>query len=428
MKYFNKNKVLGSIVLALALVFVVGFAGASAAHAQYYAYGTNNSYAYQYGGTYAYTYPTYTPTNYYAAPVTYYAPLTASCYPTASTAYTGNTVTWTSSVSGGNGSYSYSWSGTDSLSGYSSSVAIPYYSPGVKTASVTIYSNGQSQTIYCNGSVNVYSNAVYTQPVYYPSNPSNYYNNYTPLTAYCSPNTTSAPVGSPILWSATVTGGNGSYNYNWSGTDGIAGYNQNQQYVYNSPGLKTASVTVSSGGQVITEMCNGSVNVGGYQTGYQAIPTTVIGSNNNGSLDIGCYADPSSTSVNQPVTWNIEATGGAAPYTYSWTGSDGLTGSQSSVIKYYSSSGSKSAIVTVTSADGKTGTHACTNAVSVGRPGGNYTAPAQTNPAPAAQPTNILPAAALFSLSGIPWGWISVLIILVLFGVVLYLVFNRSKI
>lgn len=416
---------MGSIVLALALVFIVGFAGASVAHAQYaYGYGTNTGYTYQYGGTYAYSYPAYTPTTYYVAPVTYYAPLSASCYPTASSASTGNTVTWTSSVSGGNGSYTYSWSGTDNLSGYSSSAAMPYYSSGIKTASVTVYSNGQSQTAYCNGSVNVYNNTVYTQPVYYSSN---YYGNYAPLSAYCSPNTTSAPIGSPVLWSATMTGGNGSYNYSWSGTDGIAGYNQNQQYLYNSPGVKTASVTITSGGQTITEMCNGSVNIGG----YQVVPTQVISSSNsnsNGGLDIGCYADPSTASVNQPITWGVEVTGGAAPYTYSWTGSDGLIGSQSSVIKYYSSSGSKSAIVTVTSADGKTGTRACTNTVTVGRSGSNYVAPAQTNSAPATQPTNILPAAALFSLNGIPWGWIAVLIILVLFGVVLYLVFNRSKI
>jgi hypothetical protein len=31
-------------------------------------------------------------------------------------------------------------------------------------------------------------------------------------------------------------------------------------------------------------------------------------------------------------------------------------------------------------------------------------------------------------LSNIPWGWVAVLIILVLFGTVLYLLFNKHKI
>jgi Mg2+ and Co2+ transporter CorA len=34
----------------------------------------------------------------------------------------------------------------------------------------------------------------------------------------------------------------------------------------------------------------------------------------------------------------------------------------------------------------------------------------------------------LFSLQNIPWGWVAILIILVLFATVLYLLFNKEKI
>ena len=49
-------------------------------------------------------------------------------------------------------------------------------------------------------------------------------------------------------------------------------------------------------------------------------------------------------------------------------------------------------------------------------------------PAPAPQANgNALSAASLFSLANIPWGWVSILVILLLFATVLYLIFNKSK-
>jgi hypothetical protein len=187
---------------------------------------------------------------------------------------------------------------------------------------------------------------------------------------------------------------------------------------------------------------NSSYNYNTYPTYVQ--PTviqqpTYVSSNSSG-LDIGCYADPTTAYVDQPVTWNVEVTGGAAPYTYSWTGSDGLNSSQVSALMYYTTTGSKSAIVTVTSADGRTGVRACSNTVTVRRQGSGNVAPTQVQTAPvqqapAQQPaqnqsngTNGLGASAAFSLSNVPWGWVSVLVILVLFGTVMYLLFNRPKI
>ncbi|MBI2597467.1 hypothetical protein HYW41_04885 [Candidatus Daviesbacteria bacterium] len=76
-------------------------------------------------------------------------PIFARCYVNNDindvTINTGDAVTWsTSNPTGGTGTYSYSWSGTDSLSGTSQSVAKTYNTAGTQTASVTITSGSQS--------------------------------------------------------------------------------------------------------------------------------------------------------------------------------------------------------------------------------------------------------------------------------------------
>ena len=76
------------------------------------------------------------------------------------------------------------------------------------------------------------------------------------------------------------------------------------------------------------------------------------------SMSINCYANPQTSYVGMPITWYATASGGNGYYSYSWTGTDGLLGSQSAVSQTYYSSGSKIATVTVTS-NGSTLTKQC---------------------------------------------------------------------
>jgi len=358
-------------------------------------------------------------------------PLQVSCYPMPLSARTGESISWVASAYGGNNSYYYTWTGTDSLSGYGSSVSKTYYSSGYKSASVTVTSGGQTVSKNCDGIVNVYGNSNYNYDYnynynYYPQN----YNYYSPLSVTCSVGSTYTNSGNSVTWNAYPSGGNGSYSYSWTGTDGLYGSSQSVYRTYSYPGTKTASVTVYSNGQSITQYC-GSVNVGGY--GYVNYNNNNINSNNNG-LSIACYSDPTTVRVNQPVTWRSEVTGGISPYTYSWTGTSGLSGSDSSVIKYYDTVGEKSAVITIRSADGKTAASACSTALTV-RSASVVTPTLPATPAqPVVQPPvqqqdeNALSAAALFSLKNVPWGWVAIMIILVLFATVVYLIFNRQKI
>jgi hypothetical protein len=439
----NKNYIFGSIVLGLALVFIVGLSGASTANACYS------------GDCDAYYPPVYYP------PVqTQTSPLQVNCYPQPLTVNAGDSATWVSNVFGGTGSYSYSWSGTDGLYGAGSSLSKIYYTSGPKSANLTVTSGNQTKSVSCSGSVTVYGNSTYTPPVYNPPvyyPPTTYYppTYYQPIQISCSPNTTYTALNSPVTWTASVYYGGTSYNnyygynngyatYSWTGTDGIYGYGQSISTTYNTPGYKTASVTVTVNGQTSTATCGSSVNVYGYAYGSmyytqpvynQTVVTQQVSSNNNG-LNIGCYSDPSTASLNQPITWSVEVTGGVGPYTYSWSGTDGLSGKSDTVIKYYNSYGEKNAVVSVSSADGKTGTRACSNTVNVKRPvssGTTVTTPAKTTTKPAViAPSNTndtgQSAAALFSLENVPWGWVAILIILVLIATVFYLIFNRPKI
>jgi hypothetical protein len=294
------------------------------------------------------------------------------------------------------------------------------------------------------------------QQIVYQQQPT-YTQQYPALSASCYAQNTSAQTGTSVEWIASASGGNGSYTYSWSGTDSFysnSSYNAYAYMTYYNAGYKTAMVTVYSNGQSQTVNCNSSVNVYSSYAYYQQPttyvqpvtyvqqPTVAYAQSSNASLDIGCYADPTTATANQPVTWTAEVTGGVAPYTYSWTGSDGLSGTGSSVTQYYSTSGSKNAIVAVTSANGMTGTRACSNSLAVRSTASNVAyAPRQTQPSQTTtqttttttqpgqqqQSTVTNAAASALSIGNIPWGWVAILVILVLFATIIYLLFNRPK-
>ena len=87
----------------------------------------------------------------------YYPPtnqnLSAYCYATPGTVNIGNRVDWYASASGGNGNYSYTWSGSNIINNGQSAYAV-YQNPGTQNAYVTVYSNGQSVSVNCSVIVN----------------------------------------------------------------------------------------------------------------------------------------------------------------------------------------------------------------------------------------------------------------------------------
>lgn len=190
------------------------------------------------------------------------------------------------------------------------------------------------------------------------------------LDGYCVVSPTSVTINQDVRFTANASGGNGNYSYNWSGTDGVYSSSQSFTGRYQTPGSKSVSVTITSGGQSITRSC--SVNV---DQGYV---------NNYNNLTAYCVASPTNASVGQNVVWTVYATGGYGynngynsgygNYTYSWTGSDGLSyGNASAIQKVYTTPGTKTATVTVYSNGQSISANCSTNIIGVGAPVSNVT-------------------------------------------------------
>lgn len=81
------------------------------------------------------------------------------------------------------------------------------------------------------------------------------------ISASCSVSPTSATTGQSVTWSASVSGGTGSYTYSWSGTNSLSGSSASVAKTYTTTGVKTASVTITSGSLSSTIPCSNSVSV-----------------------------------------------------------------------------------------------------------------------------------------------------------------------
>ena len=249
--------------------------------------------------------------------------LTGSCTVSNSNIQKNNSVTWSASASGGSGSYSYSWSGDYPLSGRSGNNTSVYYdSTGYKYGTVTITSGSQSITRSCG-------------PVYVSDS------NNSSLDVSCSVNNSNINIGDQVYVSAYGSGGDGSYSYTWGGDYPLSGRTGSNQYVtYNSSGDKEVRVTMYSNGNQVNRYC-GTVHVrDNYNYNYN---------NNYSDLNLTCNVSNSSASIGQTVTWNTSASGGNGSYYYTWSGTDNLYGSNSSVSNSFSTTGIKNASVTVNS-------------------------------------------------------------------------------
>ena len=171
-------------------------------------------------------------------------PPTVTCTPSATSITTGNAVTWTATPSGGTGTYTYSWSGTPSISGTTQSISPTYTAAGTATASVTVTSGGvSSPATTCSSNVTV----------------------NTPPTVTLTASPTSIVLGgsSTLTWSSTnATSCTGTGFNTGGGTSGTASVAPTITTVYNvscagpgGTGTGTSTVTV----QLLPNLAAGGV-------------------------------------------------------------------------------------------------------------------------------------------------------------------------
>ncbi len=180
-------------------------------------------------------------------------------------------------------SHGYSYNGGYSTGGgytympqASHYVYIPQRTTSGSTNNTTIVSNNNNN----NGNnsnnqlaVNYYNNGVYYPNGYYGNNATN----YSAMSGSCVVSYTGSGINTPVTWSATASGGSGSFSYSWTGSDNLYGNGQSITGMYATAGYKTATVTITStDGQSISRSCNtnvGNINTAGVTVTRDITPT-----------------------------------------------------------------------------------------------------------------------------------------------------------
>lgn len=132
-----------------------------------------------------------------------------------------------------------------------------------------------------------------------------------PLTASCTVSPTSTTTGALVTWTATSTGGTVPYTYAWVG-DGFVNGKTSASVLgsYSVLGVKHATTTIRSGAKTSTASCSNAVTI---------VATT-------SALSATCFSQivDSGGDYGDVYESKVTASGGLAPYSYTWAPSSGV--------------------------------------------------------------------------------------------------------
>ena len=234
-------------------------------------------------------------------------------------------VRFTGNATGGKLPYAYSWDFNDGGTSSESNPIHTYTGPGTYNASLAV-SDSLGATVGATARVTV------TLP---------------PLAVSCSASPTSGNIPLLVSFTATPSGGTGTYTYAWNFGDGSASTQQNPTHTYTAPAQYAGVVTVTSGTQ--TQSCT--------------TPTISVTCPNVGVTGTDA---PTSGTAPLTVTFNSTALGGDGTYTFSWDFGDGGKSSSQNTTHTYTVASTYHPTVTATSC-GKSNTYALT-AITVTNP------------------------------------------------------------
>ena len=279
--------------------------------------------------------------------------LSVSCVPSKRNAVAGETIAWISYVSGGSGSYLYTWSGSDGLAGNTSAVQKAYATHGEKIATLTVTSGNRLITVSCGSVIVVggsFAGASSGQGGFGAS-------------CYATPER--AALGESVTWLSIVYGVNASTTYSWDGTDGLTGDRPMVSKTYTAPGNKIAMLSVSNGSTRIAVPCTNAAAVGmkapvAPQKPAAPVTATPAEAAKPAALDVAGLCAPSSSraSTDERVEWKAVAVGGTGAYQFLWAGDEALAGEGATTSKQYKEAGTKRAAVKIMSGE-KIATVAC---------------------------------------------------------------------
>ena len=196
--------------------------------------------------------------------------LLVSCIAAPNTVSTNQQTNFIASASGGNGVYSYQWS--QNCSGSSYLCSNTFSTTGIKTAQITLTSAGQSVSNTCSVSVNNQNLFQCSDSqdndgdglIDYPndsgcssSQDNDEFNTTSNLVVSCVSSPNPGQTNQLVTFIASVSGGTGSYIYNWSGS--CSGSAQSCFNTFSNPGNYNAVVNITSGNQNASAFCSANV-------------------------------------------------------------------------------------------------------------------------------------------------------------------------
>lgn len=166
------------------------------------------------------------------------------------------------------------------------------------------------------------------------------------------------------LWWDECGGNNGSCNSNNDAPNLFYGSMVKHAYVSpDSTGMdEYASLWTIESNWGISPLAQG--DTAAQSSGYAFNDIFTNGGNGPGGLSSSFTFSPTSISPNSPVAFSASATGGTAPYTYSWNFGDGNMATGANPSHTYATAGSYT--ITLTTTDNKGGTVTKTQQVTVG--------------------------------------------------------------
>ena len=219
----------------------------------------------------------------------------------------GNSVTFSSSESGGTGTITYAWYVNGASEGSGVQLSYTFSSSGTYEIKLTVTDvDGHTASAYLNETVNVV-----------PS-----------ISISSSQDPTD--IGNTVTFSSIASGGTTSYNYTWCVNSVVVGYSSSYSTTFSSSGSNTIKVVLKDAvGNTASASLTETVNVD---------PSVTITSSQN------------PTDIGNTVTFTASGSGGTGSYTYQWylNGAAVSGATSSSYSTSFSSSGTDSLYVVLT--------------------------------------------------------------------------------